>query len=124
MDNSSGKESAQGRYARVNPYLLGVAMIATLVAGVAIGVLINRPRQSVQVVVTATPKPGSQPVAQANEQPSTQNNLAAASTSTGNEANTAGPPTPTIMDFVLSDARHFQGSVDAPVTLIEFSDFK
>lgn len=33
-------------------------------------------------------------------------------------------PTPTIMDFVLSDARHFQGSPNAPVTLIEFSDFK
>lgn len=33
-------------------------------------------------------------------------------------------PTPTIMDFVLSDARHFQGSDDALVTMIEFSDFK
>lgn len=33
-------------------------------------------------------------------------------------------PTPTIMDFVLSDARHFQGSNDASVTMIEFSDFK
>lgn len=33
-------------------------------------------------------------------------------------------PTPTIMEFVLSDARHFQGSADAPVTMVEFSDFK
>lgn len=33
-------------------------------------------------------------------------------------------PTPTIMDFVLSDARHFQGNPNAPVTLVEFSDFK
>ena len=33
-------------------------------------------------------------------------------------------PTPTIMDFVLSDARHFQGSNEAPVTVVEFSDFK
>jgi len=28
------------------------------------------------------------------------------------------------MEFVLSDARHFQGSADAPVTMVEFSDFK
>ena len=33
-------------------------------------------------------------------------------------------PTPTIMDFVLSDARHFQGNPNALVTLVEFSDFK
>ena len=36
----------------------------------------------------------------------------------------ANAPTPTIMDFVLSDARHFQGNPNAPVTLVEFSDFK
>jgi protein-disulfide isomerase len=124
MENSSDKESAQGRFAGVNLYILGFAMIASLVAGITIGLLINRPTQSVQVVVTATPNPGSQPIAQANEQPSTQNNAAAASVDIGNDADAAGPPTPTIMDFVLSDARHFQGSADAPVTLIEFSDFK
>lgn len=32
-------------------------------------------------------------------------------------------PTPTIMDFVLTDVRHFKGSPDAPVTIVEFSDF-
>ena len=32
-------------------------------------------------------------------------------------------PTPTIMDFVLSDARHFQGNKAAPITIVEFSDF-
>jgi protein-disulfide isomerase len=40
------------------------------------------------------------------------------------QAQPADVPTPTIMDFVLSDARHFQGQADAPITLIEFSDFK
>jgi len=37
-------------------------------------------------------------------------------------------PTPVanndFMTFLLSDARHFQGDANAPVTLIEFSDFK
>jgi protein-disulfide isomerase len=42
------------------------------------------------------------------------------------QANSVAPasPTPTIMDFVLSDARHFQGDSSAPVTLVEFSDLK
>ncbi len=34
-----------------------------------------------------------------------------------------GLPTPTIMDFVMSDARHVQGDEAAPVTIVEFSDF-
>ena len=38
------------------------------------------------------------------------------------EADT-GQPTPTIMDFVMSDARHIQGDEAAPVTIVEFSDF-
>jgi protein-disulfide isomerase len=42
-----------------------------------------------------------------------------------NEAgNAQATPTPSIMEFLLSDARHFQGDSDAPLTLIEFSDFK
>jgi len=52
-------------------------------------------------------------------EPETQANAPAAA---DNPAPSA--PTPTIMDFVLSDARHFQGNPNAPVTLVEFSDFK
>ncbi len=36
----------------------------------------------------------------------------------------AAAPTPTIMEFVMSDARHWQGDDAAPITIVEFSDFK
>jgi protein-disulfide isomerase len=39
-------------------------------------------------------------------------------------AETSASPTPTLMEFVLADARHFQGDRAAPVTIVEFSDFK
>lgn len=113
MENSSGPEPAPGKLAGLNLYILGFALLATLVAGVAIGLLINRPATNSQVVVTATLDPGSQTVAQTTIQ-----NEPPASTNTGLA------PAPTIMDFVLADARHFQGSPDAPITLVEFSDFR
>jgi protein-disulfide isomerase len=66
------------------------------------------------------PVPVQAPLAQPDNagEPETQANAPAE----GNPEPSA--PTPTIMDFVLSDARHFQGSDDAPVTMVEFSDFK
>jgi protein-disulfide isomerase len=39
-------------------------------------------------------------------------------------AATDNQATPTIMEFVLSDARHVQGEAEAPVTVVESSDFK
>lgn len=128
MENSSNNRSAQSKVTGINIYILGFALIATLIAGVAIGLLINRPTQSTQIVVTATSDPNKQPVTQTNEQQpaqaSTQSNSAVATTGPENDPTAAGPSTPTIMDFVLSNARHFLGRPDAPVTLIEFSDFK
>ena len=67
-----------------------------------------------------------------------QTSLPATSTPTTTPANTATstatamPPTrtptptpkPSLEDVLLTDARHIQGNDDAPVTLIEFSDFK
>lgn len=68
--------------------------------------------QSQTVVVTATPDP-NQAVA------------AVDSSSVVEIVVTATPsPTPDIMAMLLADARHSQGAEDAPVTLIEFSDFK
>jgi protein-disulfide isomerase len=82
--------------------VFGFALASTLLVGLALGYL-GRPlvttEPRTEIVITATP------MAVAQAQP-------------------ADVPTPTIMDFVLSDARHFQGQADAPITLIEFSDFK
>ena len=55
--------------------------------------------------------------------------VAAASTPTpspaGNaEASAQGSPAGTLMDAVVAQTRHFKGSPDAPVTIIEFSDFQ
>ena len=64
------------------------------------------------VVVTTTPAEAVAQTSNNSTPPSEQSDSA------------AGPLTPTIMDFVLSDARHFQGSAGSPVTVVEFSDFK
>jgi len=77
------------------------------------GANISRPVQGPVAVQAPPAQPDSA------DQPEIQANAPAAE---GNPEPSA--PTPTIMDFVLSDARHFQGNDDAPVTMIEFSDFK
>lgn len=33
-------------------------------------------------------------------------------------------PTVSVMNIVLEDARHIKGNADAPVTIVEYSDFK
>ena len=62
----------------------------------------------VEVVVTATPDPSVN--AQAEDAPSTDSDVPL--------------PTPGLMDLVMADARHIQGDEGAPVTIVEFSDFK
>lgn len=120
MENLPDKEPTPRKLAGLNLYILAFALFATLIAGVAIGLLVSRSVvvQDTAIVVTATPDTDSQTVAQAaletSPSPTTQ----------VEEKSNTSPPTPTIMDFVLSDARHFQGSANAPITLVEFSDFK
>ena len=41
-----------------------------------------------------------------------------------NPAPASGEPTPTLMEFLISNTRHFKGDPDAPVTMIEFSDYQ
>lgn len=111
----SEKQSAKSSF-----YLLftGLAIAAALLIGVAMGYVFSQSQAdgSAQVVVTATPDNS-----QANPPSSPTQADTSASTSPEND-NAA--PTPSIMDLVLSDARHFQGSAEAPITMIEFSDFK
>ena len=35
-----------------------------------------------------------------------------------------GEPTPTLMEFLVSNTQHFKGDANAPVTMIEFSDYQ
>ena len=120
MEHSPDNQPAQNKEKGSSLLLWGLALLAVLILGVAFGYLISQAQNTpVHVIVTATPEPSRQAVAQAEEQPPTK---PAATTRATETANT--PPTPTIMDFVLSDARHFQGSDEAPITMIEFSDFK
>jgi protein-disulfide isomerase len=122
----------------INPLSFVVALIAVLIIGGAIGYglgLLQANQEPAVVVVTATPDPQQEPAvivvtatpdpqAVAQVEPSSaaaQNDTS--NTETESDSNNSAP-TPTIMDFLLSDARHFQGNADAPVTIIEFSDFK
>jgi cytoskeletal protein RodZ len=121
MEHSPDNKSAQGEEKGRRNLFWGLALLAVLIVGVTSGYLISQAQNTlVQVVVTATPEPNQQAAGQTAAQPPTK--PATTPSSTADNANT--PPTPTIMEFVLSDARHFQGSDKAPITMIEFSDFK
>ena len=120
-----------------NPLTIGFALVLAFAIGLALG-FFGRPRiiedVPVQVVVTVVPDNSAQAVA-SNNNPGTSDNTeavgenedSAAAANTGDTeapVDPNAPPTPTIMDFLMSDARHIQGDEAAPVTIIEFSDFK
>jgi protein-disulfide isomerase len=121
------ENSANNKPDRRDTFLWLVGLAAVLAAGLTIGYSSSQSKTPVQVVVTATPDPTGQVVAQAEP---TQEATPPASKDTPNtgpaaeETPTSASPTPDVMAFLLSDARHFEGSPDAPVTMIEFSDFK
>ncbi|MFC1974792.1 hypothetical protein ACFLXQ_00160 [Chloroflexota bacterium] len=123
----------------ISPLSFVVALIAALVIGGVIGYgvgLVRANQEPAVVVVTATPDPQQEPavvvvtatpdpqaVAQVESSSPAAQSDTSTTTNTESDSNNA-VPTPSIMDFLLSDARHFQGNADAPVTIIEFSDFK
>ncbi len=87
--------------------LSALGFVVTLLAGIAIGLQLQPAATVVQVVVTATPNPAS-----------------AAENADAPAAAESATDSPDLMTFLLADARHFQGDENAPVTFIEFSDFK
>jgi len=100
-----------------------------IIADVPVQVMVTVVPNSNQQAVTEAPAPSEDAVSSA-ESPSA-NEPAAGQSGQANDdaaaaANPTAPaePTPTLMEFVMADARHIQGNADAPVTLIEFSDFK
>jgi protein-disulfide isomerase len=131
-------ESNQSPHSALLPLYMGLAFLGTLAVGLILGFL-ARPLiipdqvEVVEVVATAAISP-VQSVAQANvASPDAENKAGdvASVTAAGTDAgapsqatDAAAVPTPTIMEFLMSDARHIQGAADAPVTIIEFSDFK
>ncbi len=124
-----------------NPLNVGFGLVITFALGLALGFL-GRPTiiddVPIQIVVTVVPENSGPAVAQvpaATEQETIgsadpahagparaedEDNPSAATSAT--EASAA--VTPTLMDFVMSDARHWQGDDVAPVVIVEFSDFK
>lgn len=110
---------------------LVAGMSVTLLA-VALGAVLGylaRPALDPVTIGTDAVKLREAPAAvSAPAQPNTVKEAESQASSTGGSsaiesAPDASAPTPTIMDFVLTDARHFKGSPAAPVTIVEFSDF-
>jgi hypothetical protein len=125
MEHSSSETTEQEKSSSgISSLSFVMALIAALVIGGVIGYGLGLVQQANQepvvVVVTATPDP--QAVVQVEPSSAAAQNDPS-NTETESDSNNS-VPTPTIMDFLLSDARHFQGNSDAPVTIIEFSDFK
>ena len=122
--------------AGISPPYFGIALVITVLSfafGLALGFFI-RPMalgdkvEVVEVLITATPDPQAIAQAPLPDSAAKENNSAPTAESARppaeEKADSGNSAPPSIMDMVLADTRHFQGEADAPVTIIEFSDFK
>lgn len=125
-------EEHPSAHARLLPLYMTLAFIGTLAIGAILG-FVARPLivpDPVRVVEVAAPA-ASEAIAQANNdsrQPAVDEPGSTTAKSADDSPNNAvanpAAPTPSIMDFLLADARHSIGAEDAPVVIIEFSDFR
>ena len=106
----------------IKPSYQILTLVITFVLGLAIG-FVGRPIVIKDLPTEAAATDGTKSdrteVAQATATPQPTTPPTEAESDTNKDS-----PTPTIMDFLLSDARHIQGNASAPVTIVEFSDFK
>lgn len=63
-------------------------------------------------------------VDQATQEIATTDTPAPAATQQQEKSPPVNIPTVSVMDIVLENARHIKGNADAPVTIVEYSDFK
>jgi hypothetical protein len=105
-------------------------ILAIFVGGLALGFL-GRPLvlddPPVEVEITAVPDAEGQAATHTDQgamSTAAQSNNGNPDQPVAGDDASASSSSPTIMDLVLADARHFEGDAAAPVTLIEFSDFK
>lgn len=82
-------------------WLFGAGFVIALLLGTVFGFVLRPAPSVVQVVVSPTANPNTMVQNSASEAPAAN-----------------------LMTLLLADARHFQGDPDAPITFIEFSDFK
>lgn len=75
----------------------------------------------VGLILGYTGRPVVEPLLAGKSTPTQQ---AAAEIPSVNPTLAPGEPTPTLMEFLISNTQHFKGDADAPVTMIEFSDYQ
>ncbi len=90
--------------------LVTLGFVITLLAGLAIGLRLRPQSAIIEAAVT----------------PATSNGgfSAAPSSESASSSETQSASNPNLMTVLLSDARHFDGDPNAPITFIELSDFK
>ncbi len=139
MEEKQASPPASG----ISPTYFGIALLITVLsfaAGMAVGffvrpIVLGDKVEVVEVLITATPaaksiakadSPTATPLSNSGDADNAAGTPAAENADSQSEekADSANSGQPDIMDIILDDVRHFQGEADAPITIIEFSDFK
>ncbi len=110
MNDTPNEQAPPPRTSTKTWLLITLGFVITLLAGLAIGLRLRPESTVIDISVTPDTANGSFSAAPSAQQ------------ATSSEPQGAGNPD--LMTVLLSDARHFEGDPNAPITFIEFSDFK